>query len=148
MFDLNLTPTTQEDAEALVAIRISAMRESLERVGRFDPDRARNRFISNFQPKHTRYIEWNKTKVGFVVVKAHEVGLVLDHLYIHPDYQGKRIGTLVLETIFAEADAQNLAMRVGALKESDSNRFYQRHGFEFVEEDEFDNYYIRPAKVS
>ena len=37
-----------DDAEALVAIRIAAMRESLERLGRFDPQRARDRFLAGF----------------------------------------------------------------------------------------------------
>ena len=37
------------------------------------------------------------------------------------------------------------AVRVGALKESDSNRFYLRHGFVFERAGEFDNYYVRPA---
>lgn len=148
MKSVHLTATTIDDAEALVAIRIAAMRESLEQVGRFDPERARERFLSTFNPEHTRYIEWNKTKVGFVVTKTHDVGLLLDHLYIHPDYQGNRIGSEVLELIFSEADSLNLAIQVGALRESASNRFYLRHGFEFVKEDEFDNYYIRPAQKS
>lgn len=34
-----LVPTQHSDLEDLVAIRIEAMRESLERVGRFDPSR-------------------------------------------------------------------------------------------------------------
>lgn len=155
MSEIHLTATTLDDAEELVAIRIAAMRESLEKVGRFDPERARNRFLSTFQPEHTRYIEWDKnsdeTKVGFVVTKSHDgetTEMLLDHLYILPEYQANGIGALVLEKIFAEADALNLAIRVGALRESDSNRFYLRQGFEFIEQDEFDNYYIRPAKAS
>jgi hypothetical protein len=44
-----------------------------------------------------------------------------------------------------EADASALPLRVGALKESASNRFYIRHGFQFVESSEFDNYYVRPT---
>ena len=148
MKSVQLTTTTLDDAEALVAIRIAAMRKSLEQVGRFDPQRARDRFLSSFNPEHTRYIEWDKTKVGFVVTKADDVGLVLDHLYIHPDYQGNSIGSDVLQIIFSEADSLNLAIRVGALRESASNRFYMRHGFEFVEADDFDNYYIRPAQLA
>jgi len=36
-----------------------------------------------------------------------------------------------------------MTLRVGALRESASNRFYTRHGFQFVESTEFDNYYVR-----
>ncbi|RMN79860.1 hypothetical protein ALQ56_05513, partial [Pseudomonas syringae pv. papulans] len=42
--DITLVTVQPEDFETLVAIRIEAMRESLERVGRFDPVRARERF--------------------------------------------------------------------------------------------------------
>ena len=38
---LRLTPATEEDFEPLLALRHLATRESLERIGRFDPDRAR-----------------------------------------------------------------------------------------------------------
>ncbi|AVB23281.1 GNAT family N-acetyltransferase [Pseudomonas avellanae] len=112
---VTLTTVQPEDFEALVALRIEAMRESLERVGRFDPVRARERFREGFSAPDTRYIEVAGNRVGFVVVKA-----------------------------LAEADAAASTLRVGALKESDSNRFYLRHGFQLVESGEFDNYYVRP----
>jgi len=41
------------DAELLAQIRVEAMRPSLEAVSRFDPERARNRFLSSFQPLDT-----------------------------------------------------------------------------------------------
>lgn len=58
-------PTTQADADALVAIRIAAMRESLERIGRFDPQRARARFLASFEPALCRFIEVNGVRLGF-----------------------------------------------------------------------------------
>ena len=66
-----LVPVQQSDLDNLVAIRIEAMRESLERVGRFDPVRARERFLSGFEARCTRYIEVSGERVGFVVVKHH-----------------------------------------------------------------------------
>lgn len=131
------------DFETLVEIRIEAMRESLERVGRFDPLRARERFRSGFSPQFTRYIEVADERVGFVVVKPMIDGLLLDHLYIKQSAQGAGVGSTVLRQVFREADVTGLPVRVGALRESASNRFYVRHGFQFVESDEFDNYYIR-----
>ena len=71
----------QADAEALVALRILAMRDSLERIGRFDPVRSRERFLSAFSPQHTRHILVDGERAGFVVVKPDGDGLLLDHLY-------------------------------------------------------------------
>jgi GNAT superfamily N-acetyltransferase len=134
------------DFEALLALRIEAMRESLERIGRFDPVRARERFQNGFSPLQTHHISILDERVGFYVVKPEADALLLDHLYIRPVFQGKGIGAVVLAHIFAEADAKALPVRVGALRDSDSNRFYARHGFVMVEQSEFDNYYIRPGK--
>lgn len=140
---VTLIPVRQSDLDDLVAIRIEAMRESLERVGRFDPVRARERFVSGFEARNTRYIEVSGERVGFVVVKRHDDELVLDHLYLKQTAQGSGIGAAVLSLIFKEADAMALPIKVGALKESDSNRFYIRHGFQFLESGEFDHYYVR-----
>lgn len=132
-----------DDAEELVSIRIAAMRESLERLGRFSPERARERFLSSFEPTYTRFILVDEVRAGFVVVRPEEEGLLLDHLYVLPAFQGQGIGSKVLQTISEEADANGQAIRVGALKESGSNRFYLAHGFEKTHEGEWDNYYVR-----
>lgn len=138
-----LCPASSSDLEDLVAIRIEAMRESLERLGRFDPNRARERFLSGFDVNSTRRIVVSGDLVGFVVIKNHQGELLLDHLYVIPGAQGLGIGSEVLTRIFREADEIGLPIKVGALKESASNRFYTRHGFVFVESGEFDNYYVR-----
>ena len=138
-------PAVASDAEELASLRVEAMRESLERVGRFDPQRGRERFLSSFSPAHTRHILIAGKKIGFYVVKPAEDGLLLDHLYIGLGYQRQGLGTDVLAEIFALADREGSALRVGALKGSDSNRFYARHGFVLVEQAEFDNYYVRHA---
>ncbi|WP_419793565.1 GNAT family N-acetyltransferase [Pseudomonas palleroniana] len=142
-FPVTLVRAQQSDLNDLVAIRIEAMRESLERIGRFDPVRARERFVRCFEAHNTHYIELAGERVGFVVVKHHPNELVLDHLYVRPSAQGSGIGSAVLTQIFKAADAAALPIKVGALKESASNRFYTRHGFQFVESSEFDNYYVR-----
>ena len=146
--DIKLVPVEPSDAESLVQIRILAMKESLERIGRFDPQRARSRFLATFSPIHTRYIYADESRAGFVTVKPDNAGLLLDHLYITPERQKIGIGALVLKVVFAEADKRGVPIRVGALKGSDSNRFYLRHGFTRVEEGEWDIYYVRQAQNS
>jgi len=135
------------DFEGLLALRIEAMRESLERIGRFDAARARQRFASGFSPERTEQIFLRDDRIGFVAVKPDGDGLLLDHLYIRPPFQGRGFGAQVLARVFAQADDAGLALRVGALMRSDSNRFYQRHGFVQFDRGEWDVYYRRPPQV-
>ncbi len=145
---LRLAPAVQEDAARLVALRIEAMRESLERIGRFDPLRARDRFLAGFAPEHTHHLMLpDGERAGFIVARTQGDHWLLDHLYLRPALQNRGLGAAALAWVFAQADAQALPVRVGALRESASNRFYQRHGFALREEGEFDLYYERPARA-
>lgn len=138
--------STQSDADTLVGIRIAAMRDSLERIGRFDPQRARERFLASFDPALCRFIEVDGVQSGFIVIRPREDHWLLDHLYILPEHQGKGIGAAVLQDVFANADAQRMPIRIGALRGSDSNRFYQRYGFIQTDEAERDIYYVRQPR--
>ncbi|CAN5921527.1 GNAT family N-acetyltransferase [soil metagenome] len=143
---ITFEPAVAEDFEALLALRIEAMRESLENIGRFDPMRARERFAAGFSPTHTRHILRADERVGFVVVKPQgEALLLLDHLYIRPQAQGCGIGASVVAQVLAGAAGAGCAVRVGALRGSRSNAFYGRAGFSLVEQAEFDNYYVWPS---
>jgi GNAT superfamily N-acetyltransferase len=143
--NISLTPTCDADLDDLVVLRVEAMRDSLERIGRFDAVRAGERLRSSFSAAHTRHILAAGERVGFVVVKPHEGSLLLDHLYVRPASQGLGVGARVLAMVFNEADAEGLPIHVGALKGSDSNRFYLRHGFTQVSAGEWDIYYVRSA---
>ncbi len=148
---LALAPATDEDFEALLALRMAAMHESLQQLGRFDPQRARERLSRAFEPVHSRNILQGGERVGFVVLlpvpALHPDHLVLDHLYIAPQAQGQGVGSWVMAQVLAEADRLGLAVRVTALKLSDANRFYQRHGFELQHASEWDLHYVRPASA-
>jgi ribosomal protein S18 acetylase RimI-like enzyme len=135
------------DLDELVELRIEAMRESLARLGRFDPVRARERFASGFEPAWTRHVLLDGQRVGFLVVKPHPDGLLLDHLYLRANAQGRGVGSRVLSDVLADADARRLAILVGALRESAANAFYIRHGFRRVHEADWDVYYRRDPQT-
>ncbi|MFG0230302.1 GNAT family N-acetyltransferase, partial [Achromobacter sp. 413638] len=100
-----------------------------------------------FRPEYTRAIELEGKRVGFYALRPDGDGLRLDHLYLHPSSQARGLGGRTLRRLLAQADAQGLPLRVGALRGSDSNRFYQRHGFVQIEESEWDIEYLRPAQA-
>lgn len=136
-----------EDLERLADLRVAAMRQSLEAVGRFDEHRARARLRDNFEPQLTQLITLSGALAGFFMLKRSPGCLTLEHLYVHPTFQGKGVGSVVLRHIFHTADQQRVPVHVGALRDSPANRFYARHGFILVREEEFDIYYRRPPST-
>ena len=73
----------------MLAIRVEALRPSLERLGRFDPVRARERFAAGFAPEYMRHIALDGVRVGFITLRpddgalqsAQASVLKLEHLY-------------------------------------------------------------------
>lgn len=141
--NLTFTPANAADFEPLADLRLRAMRESLEAIGRFNPERSRERFKSSFVPEHTELIEKDGVRVGFISVSEKPDCLSLEHLYIDPKYQAKGIGSYVLKRLIASAERSGLTIRLGALRSSKSNDFYKHHGFIATREDAFDIYYER-----
>jgi GNAT superfamily N-acetyltransferase len=134
---------TDADFEELVALRIAAMRESLERVGRFDPERARERLRRSFYPEHTEFIVLDGQRIGFYTFRPAGDGFRLDHLYVHPGYQCRGVGSHIICYLLVRSDARQMPVHLAALRDSPSNRFYRRHGFLQTAEDEGDIYYVR-----
>jgi GNAT superfamily N-acetyltransferase len=143
---VTFSDVTTADFDELVALRIAAMRESLERIGRFDPDRARERLRNSFHPQHTQFILLDGQRVGFYTFRPASDGFHLDHLYVHPDSQSRGIGSCVIQHLLSQSDARQVPVHLGALRNSPSNCFYQRHGFVKKTEDEWDIYYVRLPK--
>ena len=138
----------QSDFDRLFALRILTMRESLERIGRFDQQRALERFQNSFRPQHTRLIIVKDQLAGCVALGPHEDGWLLEHFYIAPQFQGHGLGSLVLSSLMTQADRAQKTITLSVLQQSDAARFYERHGFHKTGEDEWDIYYARMPVIS
>lgn len=134
MTTLTLAPVAESDFEAMLALRIEALRESLERLGRFNPDVARARLKSQFRPEWMQHLVVNGERVGYYTVEPRDGELRLHHLYVKPAAQGQGVGAWVLDRV----KAQGRPITLAALRDSRANDFYRRHGFRVVEEQDFD----------
>ncbi len=141
---LTLSPATEADFEPLLALRHLAMRQSLERIGRFDPGRARARFRAGFSAEHTRRVHEDGVFVGCVTVRPGDDGATwVEHLYLSPDHQGRGLGARLMRLILDEADQAGRTVKLSVLVESDANRFYRRLGFVETHREAWDIYYER-----
>jgi len=130
--------------EALLELSTRALRPSLERVGRFDPERRRARFRAAFKDGGLRAIQVGEVLAGCVGVRRHPDHLEIHGFYLDPALQGRGLGTAVLRALLAEAP--EMPVRLEVLRHSDAARFYERHGFQRTGEAEFDWLYALPAR--
>lgn len=134
-------PAKPTDAETLADIRTEAMQPSLEAIGRFDPVRVRERFLSTFIPEDTQLILHGSDVVGFFVVRMKQDHLWLDHLYLKAAAQRLGLGRRVVRQIQETAAKAEKPIKLMALRHSAANEFYRSLGFTRVTEKDFDNYY-------
>ena len=138
---LSFEPVIASDFEDLFALRMDAMRESLLRIGLGDPQRSRERFAGQFDPLWMQHILRDGKRIGFVQLRPDGDHLHLDNLYVRPGCQGEGIGAWALDWAKGVAREHGQDLTLNALKLSDSNRFYQRHGFVQESQEEFDIQY-------
>ncbi|WP_174874074.1 GNAT family N-acetyltransferase [Vogesella oryzae] len=134
-------PIDAAEFEALHQLRLAAMRDSLLTVGRYDPIRSRERFARRFFVDSTRWILWQGRAVGFAAMQHQDDCCHLDHLYVVPEMQGQGVGSHAMLLLQQEAAMHSKAIVLCALRDSPSNRFYQKHGFVKTHEEEWDIWY-------
>ena len=141
MIDYEIAQVEDSDKGLLAELRLMAMQESLERIGRFDPERARKRFLDGFSKEDTKKILVAGNLVGFYVLKVKYDHLYLDHLYFYPGFQNLGLGGSLIDAFKQQSTVFGLPIRLEALRESRSNEFYIKHGFVCTHEEEWDILY-------
>ncbi|MEU7899234.1 GNAT family N-acetyltransferase [Nonomuraea sp. NPDC049152] len=135
------------DVEAIAELRATVMRPDLERLGRFDEHRVRQRLRDSFSPQHTSVIVAAGAFAGSVTVRPAEDGRWLEHFYLAPGLQGRGIGSAVLRTLLKRIDADGVFVRLNVLQGCAARRLYERHGFTVEAQDPIDVFMVRRPGV-
>lgn len=142
----SLRPATPEDLDAMTELRAQVMRPDLERLGRYDEHRVRQRLRDAYEPGHTSIVEYDGVFAGCVALRPAEDGWWLEHFYLSPALHGRGIGTAVLAELLARTDAMGAPVRLDVLQGSAARRLYERHGFVLEREDPVDVYMVRAPR--
>ncbi|MDH6115297.1 GNAT superfamily N-acetyltransferase [Kitasatospora sp. MAP12-15] len=139
-----LRPGVPADVEALVELRAKVMRADLERLGRYDEHRVRQRLRDSFSTRYTSIIMVDRELAGCVTVRPAEGRQWLEHFYLAARHQGRGLGSAVLRAVLERTDAQGMAVALNVLQGSAARRLYERHGFVLEAEDPIDVFMVRP----
>lgn len=144
-----MRPASAADAEAVAELRAVVLREDLERLGRYDEQRVRQRLRDGFVPVHTWVIEVDGAFAGCVSLRPEGDAHWLEHFYLAPHLQGSGIGTAVLRGLLEQCDREGSRVRLNVLQGSAARRLYERHGFRRETEDPVDVFMVRePVSAS
>jgi GNAT superfamily N-acetyltransferase len=140
----SLRSATTADIETIAELRARVMRADLERVGRYDEHRVRQRLRDSFSTRYTTVVMSGRELAGCVTVRPAGDRQWLEHFYLAPHHQGRGLGTAVLRTVLERADAEGRAVALKVLRGSAARRLYERHGFVVEAEDPVDVSMVRP----
>lgn len=139
--DFSLRPALPSDAGWIAELRAVVMRPDLERLGRWDPVRVRERFLNTFQPEHTFLVAVEEQVAGVIAVRPEPDALWIEHFYLAPEFQGQGLGAGVLRRITGEPK-DHRPFRLNVLQGSPARRLYERHGFVLETEDPVDVFMV------
>jgi GNAT superfamily N-acetyltransferase len=140
-----LRPAIELDAPWIADLRAVVLRADLERLGRFDPVRVRQRFLSAFEPALTRVVLVDGREAGSIAVRPDANTLWIEHFYLAADVQGRGVGSLVLRRQLADHAGRH-PFRLNVLQGSRARALYERNGFIVEAEDSVDVYMVRPDR--
>jgi N-acetylglutamate synthase-like GNAT family acetyltransferase len=138
-----LRPATEADFEAVLALSVRTMREHLERIGRFDPERRRVRMRQHLEAGSLHVIERDGAAIGCLGLYPRGERMELHSFFLEPALQGSGLGAEVFAWLRARHPGRGWWIEV--LKESPARRFWERQGFTLVGEQPFDWVMERPA---
>ncbi|MGW1895165.1 GNAT family N-acetyltransferase [Streptomyces sp. NPDC002004] len=143
MAEWELRAASPTDVEAVAELRAVVLKADLERLGRYDERRVRQRLRQGFEPAHTWTIEVGGALAGCVALRPADGAYWLEHFYLAPELQGGGIGSAVLSRLLERCDREHVPTRLNVLQGSSARRLYERHGFTVEAEDEVDVFMVR-----
>ena len=129
MTPVTLRPTTPADNEFCFQLHKAAMGESIAAIWGWDEQRQRASHTRKFNPGHWQIITAGGIDVGMIDVEYRPAEIYLSRIEIHPDYQGRGIGTRLLSALLDEARhrGQDLVLDVFTINKR-ARALYQRLG--------------------
>jgi ribosomal protein S18 acetylase RimI-like enzyme len=128
--NVRIRPAEPEDAGAVAAVFIASA-GTLTFLPRLHTDEETIEFITNtvLPEDEVLVAEVEDRVAGFVAMTSG--GDLLEHLYVHPDLQGRGIGSALLEQAKARMPG---GFRLWVFQSNaGARRFYERHGLRVVE---------------
>jgi ribosomal protein S18 acetylase RimI-like enzyme len=134
---LYLGPATLADVDRLFSIHRAALGSYVEATWGWDEAWQADYFREHFDTSIRRVICYADNDIGFLDVVTRPDAVVLQNIEIHPQYQGRGIGSELIGRILTSAKNHGVPVRLQVLKvNSRARSLYERLGFVLIGETE------------
>ncbi|WP_260260232.1 GNAT family N-acetyltransferase [Vibrio intestinalis] len=135
--EISLRKAKFSDLDFLMTLRDRTMREYLIGANMPISDEAYQKRI-HYHFEHAQIIEYEGKSVGLYKATYDQDTnyWYLVQLQVLPEYQGKRIGSQLLEHLIDCATQTRSKVGLSVIKSNPARKLYSRHGFKVVEESE------------
>ena len=129
--DLGRRAATRDDQAFARRVHHQAYRGVVEQqFGRWDEAEQDAYFDRAWEQHAHDMLEWGGSACGYAAVELGRTAVDVHELVVHPEYQGRGIGTHVLTETVDQARRLGLPVRLQVLLENDrAARLYERIGF-------------------
>src|SRR5215469_2038895 len=129
MTDIGLRPATGADSEFGFQVHKAAMGDYVAAIWGWDEQRQRESHDRKFVPSRWQIITADGVDIGMLNVEYRPTEIYLGRIEIHPDYQGRGIGTRLISALLKEArhKGQDLVLDVLAVNHR-AQALYQKLG--------------------
>jgi GNAT superfamily N-acetyltransferase len=138
MLDYNIRNSKPEDLDFILDLVEETFKEHIIKThGKWNLNEQHEYWQNNLDPAYHKIIESNKDPIGIYAVSRRQDEIVLDLIFLLPEYQGLGIGSNLLFKLIEESKNKSKKLRLRSLR---SNRkaieFYLKKGFKIYKEDE------------
>lgn len=131
--NIGLRPATAADGDFCFDLHRAAMGRYIEEIWGWDEDTQREFHERAFDPAHVKIITIDGVDAGFLRVDYQQDEIYLGRIELHPDYQGRGIGTQLVRALLAEAVDRNQDVVLDVLVVNHrAHALYERLGFREV----------------
>lgn len=130
MQNITLHPATKEDTEFARNVHHTAYHDVIvEQFGGWENEMQSGFFDRSWTPEKYEIILENDIPVGYCHFDRLKDSIIGNELVILPEFQGKGIGTKILQQFMKEAIEKNIPFKLQVLKKNKAQSLYRRLGF-------------------
>lgn len=137
MLDFIIRDSKPEDLDFILELVEETFKEHIMKThGKWNLNEQREYWQNNLDPAYHKIIESNKDPIGIYAVSRRQDEIVLDLIFLLPEYQGQGIGSHLLAELINESKQGRNPLRLRSLRSNQAAiDFYLHKGFKIYQED-------------